>query len=67
MAPLLHRAAITTTTTTTTTTTIFDHYTGQPALAGTPVKYRRTVLEHSFTARMPLLTAASALGLGRRR
>jgi len=34
--------------TTTTTTTIYGHYTGQPALAGTPVKNWR-----SFTAACP--------------
>jgi len=36
----------------------------QPA---SPVKNRRILLLQSFTARMPLLTAISAFGLGRRR
>jgi len=39
---------------------------GQSALAGTPVKNWRILLEQSFTARTPLLTAASAFCLGRR-
>jgi len=43
------------------------HYTGQPALAGVslapPVKNWKILLEQSFTARMPLLTATSAFGL----
>ena len=37
----------------------YGYYTGQPALAS-------TLLVHSFTARMPLLVAASAFELGRR-
>jgi len=41
-------------------------YTGQPALAGTPVKNLRMLLEQSFTARMPLPMATSGFGLGRR-
>jgi len=43
----------------------YSHYTGQPALAGNAVKNWRTLLEHSFTACMPLVTAASAFRLGR--
>jgi len=38
----------------------------QPASAP-PVKNWRILLEQTFTARMPLLMAASAFGLGRRR
>jgi len=45
----------------------YYYSTGQSALASTPqVKNWRTLLEQSFTARMPLLTATSTLGLGRR-
>ena len=44
----------------------YHHYTGQSVLAGTPVKNWMILLEQSFTARMPLLTATSAFGLGRR-
>ena len=39
----------------------YDHYTSQPALANW-----RILLVQSFTAHMPLLTATSAFGLGRR-
>jgi len=44
------------------------HYTRQPALAGMPVKNWRVLLEQSssITGWMPLLTAASTFGLGRR-
>jgi len=45
----------------------YGYYTGQPALASNPVKNSRILLEQSVTVRMPLLTAASAFGLGRRR
>jgi len=38
----------------------------QPALAGTPVKNCRILLEQSFTAHMPLLTATGVFGLWRR-
>jgi len=51
--------------TTITTTTVFWHYTEQPALAGIPLKNWTILLQQSFTAQMPLLTAASALTLGR--
>jgi len=37
------------------------YYTGQPVLAGTPVKNWRILLERSITAHMPLLTATNAL------
>jgi len=50
----------------TTATTVYGHYTAHPVLAGTPVKNWRILLEQSFTARMPLLMAASIFGLGRR-
>ena len=50
----------------TTATGLWPLYTGQPALAGTPVKNRRSFLEQSFTAHMPLLTAAGAFRLERR-
>jgi len=46
-----------TSTTTSTATTIYSHYTGQPALAGTPVKNWRILSEQSFTAHMPLMMA----------
>jgi len=36
-----------------------SHYTGQPVLAGTPVKNWMILLEQSFTAHMPLLTATT--------
>jgi len=35
-------------------------------LASTPSKEREDLLEHSFAACMPLLTATSTFGLGRR-
>jgi len=38
--------------------------TGQPALAGTLSKNWRILLVQSFTARMPLLTAACAFNQG---
>jgi len=44
----------------------YGHYTGQPALAGTPIKNWRILLEQSSTARMPLVTATSIFRLGRR-
>jgi len=44
----------------------YGHYTGQPALDGTPVKNWRILLVQSFTSRKPLLTATSAFELGRR-
>ena len=44
----------------------YDHYTGQPTLAGPPVKNWRILLVQSFTACMPLLIATSAFGIGRR-
>ena len=40
-----------------TTTTVYCHYTGQVALANTLVKKQWILLEQSFTACMPLLTA----------
>jgi len=45
----------------------YGHYAGQPepALAGTPVK-NEGFCWSSFTARMTLLIATSAFGLGRR-
>jgi len=43
----------------------YCHYVGQLALAGTPVKKWRILLEQSFTVRMPLLMATSAFRLGR--
>jgi len=39
------------------------YYTGRPALAGTAW---RILLQQSFTARMPFVTACSAFGWGRR-
>jgi len=39
--------------------------TGQPALAYSPIKNSRILLEQSFTACMPLLMATSAFGLWR--
>ena len=45
----------------------YGHYARQPALTGTPVKNWRILLVQSFTARMPLLAATGAFGLGRRR
>ena len=45
----------------------YGHYTGQPVLAGTPVKNWRILLEKRFAARMPLLTATSAFEWERRR
>ena len=42
------------------------HYTGQPALAGTPVKNWGILLQQSFTASMPLLMATSAFRAERR-
>ena len=39
-------------------------YRVQPVIDGTPVKNWTILLEQSFTARMPLLTATSAFGLG---
>jgi len=52
---------------TTTTATFCNRYTGQRALTcqrqNPPVKNWRILLVQSFTARMPLLTAASAFGL----
>ena len=45
-----------------TTTVPFDgHYTGQPALAGTPDKNWMILLEQSFIAHMSLLMATSNL------
>jgi len=41
---------------------VYGHYTDQPVLAGT----WKILLVQSFTARVPLLTVTSALGLGRR-
>jgi len=46
----------------------YGHYTGQSALAtAPPVENWKLLLVQSFTARMHLLTATSAFGLGRRR
>jgi len=45
---------------------LYSHYTGQPALAGTPRYELESFAVASFTVRMPLLTATSAFGLGRR-
>jgi len=46
----------------------YGHYTGQSVLAtAPPVENWRLLLVQSFTARMHLLTATSAFGLGRRR
>jgi len=45
------------------TTIFYGHYTGQLALASTPIKNWRILLEQSFTARTSLLTATSAFGL----
>jgi len=45
----------------------YGHYTDQLALACFRLKNWGILLVQSFTARMPLLTATSAFGLGRRR
>jgi len=42
----------------------YSHHTGQPALAGIPVKNWKIMLEQSCTAHMPLLMANSAFRLG---
>ena len=49
-----------------TQSTIYGHYTGQPALAGIPVKNWRILLECGLTAHMPLLMATSAFRVERR-
>jgi len=45
----------------------YGQYTGQLALASITVKNWRVLLEQSFTARMSLMKATSAIELGRRR
>jgi len=46
----------------------YDHYTALYCVSRSPpVKNWRILLVQSFTVRMPLLTATSAFGLGRRR
>jgi len=56
------------TTITTTTTPFYGHYTGLPTLPGTSNKELVDFVGAKFfSACMPLLTATSASGLGRRR